>query len=351
MSKKSIIAGEYIIEIADNGHVDVNRTDGKAIEEKSTMKILKKIADKEGFAYEEKWNTQTMGSKLVGYLTAGKDAERENASKDDAPVKKYILELEAHTISISVVELENADDEQVQDGFEEEEAWTDIVKDTDNLYAKLDDMDENPDWFDDEDALNTLKEMRGEGRSRSTRYMADCNEDITIRVKDEDENEIATIDGSEVGMLQFEQGYDTPEDTEWDEDDEEEMAKKKLIEDNPEYASSDVLDIYMNEPNAWYWMNIQRCEMEENVTFEIEVKGDFDPSKLKLVTVLVEEMTKGMDSCEVVAGIYYDGQLAEPYDDGCAEEENGTNLIMKMDSDGEWPCKVYDFTNNDCVED
>lgn len=129
MAKKSVIAGEYIIEIADNGHVDVLRIhrnakatmeeiaerkafpvkkswntralganlvkefgDGKTaqfdgitltrlddgsieVQEhfKSTIEVLRQIADKVGCRYEEGWNTQRLGSKLTDYLEEHKD--------------------------------------------------------------------------------------------------------------------------------------------------------------------------------------------------------------------------------------------------------------------------------------
>lgn len=59
MAKKSVIAGEYIIEIADNGHVDVMRVFRNA------MATLKGIADAKGFHYEDSWNTQHLGRSII----------------------------------------------------------------------------------------------------------------------------------------------------------------------------------------------------------------------------------------------------------------------------------------------
>ncbi len=129
MAKKSIIAGEYIIEVADNGHVDVMRIpsnakgalreiaaeknfpyeaswttrefgrrllkeygDGETAQfgdititklESGTIEVcqtcenvkgaLRTISEKIGFAYEDKWNTQFFGSKLADYLFEHKD--------------------------------------------------------------------------------------------------------------------------------------------------------------------------------------------------------------------------------------------------------------------------------------
>ena len=129
MAKKSVTAGEYVIEIADNGRVDVLRVfrNAKAImcdianknnfaiaenwttrelgrnlvkefgdgetahfdditvhrlesgsievyqECKPVKPELRKIADMMGYPYEEKWTTQDLGSKLVNYLTEHKE--------------------------------------------------------------------------------------------------------------------------------------------------------------------------------------------------------------------------------------------------------------------------------------
>jgi hypothetical protein len=59
MAKKSVIAGEYVIEIADNGHVDVLRIFRNA---KETMR---QIAQENNFEVDPKWNTQDLGRNLV----------------------------------------------------------------------------------------------------------------------------------------------------------------------------------------------------------------------------------------------------------------------------------------------
>jgi len=66
---KSIIVGEYILQIADNGHVDVVRVFRNA------YKTMTDIAAENNFEVEEKWNTQTLGSKLVKQFGDGKTAK------------------------------------------------------------------------------------------------------------------------------------------------------------------------------------------------------------------------------------------------------------------------------------
>ncbi len=130
MAKKSVIAGEYTIEIEDSGHVSVLRVFSNAwatmvqlaeennfkvlpkwntqdlgrhlvkefgdgteakfnditvrkrdnnsievfqeVQERKVTSTLKDIASKLNFEVEEKWNTQQLGSKLVDYLTENK---------------------------------------------------------------------------------------------------------------------------------------------------------------------------------------------------------------------------------------------------------------------------------------
>lgn len=79
MAKKSIIAGEYIIEITDNGHVDVLRVFRNA---KSTMKD---IAASKNFAVDEKWNTQDLGRHLIKEFGDGKTVKFDDITINKLP--------------------------------------------------------------------------------------------------------------------------------------------------------------------------------------------------------------------------------------------------------------------------
>ena len=68
MARKSVIAGEYIIEIADNGRVDVLRVYSNLYQ---TMLGIAKEMD---FPVDEKWNTQDLGRKLVNEFGDGEVA-------------------------------------------------------------------------------------------------------------------------------------------------------------------------------------------------------------------------------------------------------------------------------------
>ncbi len=65
---QSGVIGEYSIERQPNGHIDVIRTFS------NTKASLRLISDLIGYKYENKWDTRTLGNKLVEYVEANKDS-------------------------------------------------------------------------------------------------------------------------------------------------------------------------------------------------------------------------------------------------------------------------------------
>lgn len=66
MAKKSVIAGEYVVSVLDNGSIEIYRIYD------NVKGALREIAEKEGFEYDPTWNTRQFGSKLVDFLTEKK---------------------------------------------------------------------------------------------------------------------------------------------------------------------------------------------------------------------------------------------------------------------------------------
>lgn len=66
MTKKSVIAGEYILSVLDNGSIELYRIYD------NVKGGLREIAEKEGFEFDPDWNTRQFGSKLIDYLTEKK---------------------------------------------------------------------------------------------------------------------------------------------------------------------------------------------------------------------------------------------------------------------------------------
>ena len=66
MAKKSVIAGEYVVSVLDSGSIEIYRIYD------NVKGALREIAEKEGFEYDQAWNTRQFGSKLVDFLNEKK---------------------------------------------------------------------------------------------------------------------------------------------------------------------------------------------------------------------------------------------------------------------------------------
>ena len=66
MAKKSVIAGEYIVSVLDNGAIEVYRIYD------NVKGALREISEKEGFEYDPAWTTRQFGSKLVDFFNEKK---------------------------------------------------------------------------------------------------------------------------------------------------------------------------------------------------------------------------------------------------------------------------------------
>ena len=85
MAKKSVIAGEYTIEIADDGHINVIR------KHSDCYRPMCEIAAEKGFPVDEKWDVQTLGSKLVTEFGDGKTAKFEKIAEANKANSKNII--------------------------------------------------------------------------------------------------------------------------------------------------------------------------------------------------------------------------------------------------------------------
>lgn len=120
MAEKSIIAGEYILQIADNGHVDVVRVFRNA------KKTMTDIAATKNFSVEEKWNTRDLGRHLVKEFGDGKTAKF-----DDITINKMADgRIEIYQECKNTKEALRTISEQL--GFEYDKDWT-----TQQFGAKL----------------------------------------------------------------------------------------------------------------------------------------------------------------------------------------------------------------------
>ena len=67
MAMKSVISGEYVVSVLDNGAIEIYRIYD------NVKGALREIAEKEGFEYDPAWNTRQFGSKLVDFLNEKKN--------------------------------------------------------------------------------------------------------------------------------------------------------------------------------------------------------------------------------------------------------------------------------------
>ena len=67
MAKKSVISGEYVVSVLDNGAIEIYRIYN------NVKGALREIAEKEGFEYDPAWNTRQFGAKLVDFLNEKKN--------------------------------------------------------------------------------------------------------------------------------------------------------------------------------------------------------------------------------------------------------------------------------------
>ena len=120
MAKKSVIAGEYTIEIADDGHVDVVRKTSNAY---ATMYA---IAEKKRFPVDPEWNTQDIGRKLVTEFGDGKTAQFGDVTINRLPDQRIKISQE---FMIVIEELRMISERM---SFSYDKAW-----DTQTLASKL----------------------------------------------------------------------------------------------------------------------------------------------------------------------------------------------------------------------
>ena len=99
-AKKSVIAGEYILSVLNNGSIEVYRIYD------NVKSALREIAEREGFEYDPNWNTRQFGSKLIDFLngnvssktkataTENNEADDDNVNRDK--LKQYVSNLQYH---------------------------------------------------------------------------------------------------------------------------------------------------------------------------------------------------------------------------------------------------------------
>ncbi len=259
----------------------------------------------------------------------------------------YKLEIVAdNAYRIDLIELPNATDEEIDDGFENQENWTEIVGYTNCLYTQQEDLVEaveNEDFsrYGDEyeDDVRKLVEMMGDSNVDDGVYYPDAEEDFYIVVTDEDGEEVATIDSSDIKTICCEQGYSGCSFNNFEDEESAEKEFAPMFKDITDHAYR------VPQDTDWFWLSISHGEMYEKPTFNLTTKGEFDPKKLIVKKSMVEETLKGLDSFEMITGVIYD-RVELDYEDGGADTNDGHNYFIKNNKEQPtFPVAVYDMNN------
>lgn len=266
----------------------------------------------------------------------------DDSALEEGESKTYYLRIRANKMyRMDTINLEKATDKNVQTAFEEQDFWTDIIGETTNLYTQKEDIDSEFVFGYDEKEAIKLGKIIGNNDVNCGNYLPDANEDFSLVLLDENENELQTIDSSSLLSFDAEQGYTIP----MDEDEENYQLIQDYFEKNGICKDERNHAFPNSEANKWFWLNLQECDMETFPVLRLETKGQIDISKLGLKKVLVEEALHGIQSINVITSVLYNGQLLAIEETGSTESETATNYLIKADPEGNLSSRVLDITN------
>lgn len=319
----------------------------------STDRLIEQ-AKKYGIEAEE--SDEKRGTYRLEYLNGGKSASQNGKSKkeNEEPLQTYLFRIDADSLyRIDVLELENADDDIIEEGFENQETWTEVVNNTQCLFTRVEDLNDEDSWDSEPDefveAFPKLLDMIGDSDVHTGNVFPDAEEDFKVVVLNEDEEEIKTIDGSDIKTFSMcEDGYGYPDGDKIDDIDIEDNATRKLTK---EFLKKNglgphvICDDFGLYKEGWTWVNVEHGEPNDAPIYELKTRGKFDPKKLLLKKVRVEEAFAGLKSIDVITDMIYDGERLECYNRGDVMYDDVTNFFIKRDSEDVFPSAVYDMTN------
>lgn len=337
---KTIAYKNYVITKSEDGSFHIKK-DG--VDVGNVKACLREIANKIGCAFNPDWNQRQLASNLIKAIeNVGEGSQQEVALNEDrneevkTGMYTYYLRLESDTLwRFDTVNFENADEDDIYEGFNDRDKWAEIVGETRCLYTQKEDLEAANDGdeflqdrFEDEDAVSKIISMIGDNCVHCSCYCPDAEDGFSIVVLDENEEEIETIDASDIPSFRCEQGY-VANLNDYDEEDEEYVVMSRYLEQscNPETREH---AFTLADENSWFWLNVQKCSVCEHPVYQLDIPGEFDASKLSVKKVLVEEAVSGMMSIECITQILYDGEPLDISETAEADEEECTNFIIKM---------------------
>ena len=115
LAKKSVIAGEYILSVLNNGSIEVCRSSDN-VKIDNVKEALRQIAKQEGFEYDPNWNTRQFGNKLLNFLNGnGVNATTEKSS-DVSKGGKYTIELSLWAKGVQLLDVTEEEKNELSEG-------------------------------------------------------------------------------------------------------------------------------------------------------------------------------------------------------------------------------------------
>lgn len=348
--------GTYRLEYV-NGPTTSNDGSGSIIEniKKTTDNIIEtasSVVDGVTKFIGDKISTLKKDSSHIESDMINECADSEISTLEGNDMRTYHLCIESERFyRIDKLELPNASDEEIENGFDNNDSWTDIVGETQLLYTRTEDLfnainDDDYSYFeDDEEGVKKITDMIGDCIVDTSSYYPNACEDFRIKILNEDNKVIDVVEGEDIPSVRFEEGYKYDPETAGD-DNTYELMKKYFEKNNTE--EGDRCNDFNILTEGWTWVNIQNCEPDEYPVYELQIKGDFDANKLSVKKVLLEETINGMSSIEAITRVLYDGEELKEYEGGSTLSEEGTNYFIKRESEELlFPIAIYDFTNKE----
>ena len=110
-AKKSVIAGEYILSVLDNGSIEVCRSSDNTKFE-NVKEALRQIAEQEDFEFDPKWNTRQFGNKLISFI--GGDGA--NTTPDAPKGNKYTIEISLWAKGVQLLDVTEDEKDELSEG-------------------------------------------------------------------------------------------------------------------------------------------------------------------------------------------------------------------------------------------
>ena len=114
-AKKSVIAGEYILSVLNNGSIEVCRSSDN-VKIDNVKEALRQIAKQEGFEYDPNWNTRQFGNKLLNFLNGNGVNATTEESLDVSKGGKYTIELSLWAKGVQLLDVTEEEKDELSEG-------------------------------------------------------------------------------------------------------------------------------------------------------------------------------------------------------------------------------------------